>query len=285
MADDPVYRIAFSTMELGEKLPHGDPRWKTFNASFENLELTPYAIGWMIDDGRAFTTWHDHNWRTSENFICGQHLGIDFDTRSVADALADPFIDTYAAIVYATPSSTPDAPRSRALFLLDRPIVQAANYVRAASALIWSFGGHADRQCKDAARFFYGSVASIPTRRNRVLPLDVVRAMIANYEKWQQIQAAPRQRENYTPRTSDAQDAQRLLDRISPLRADDYGDWVTVGMALRSLGDEGLRLWDSWSARSSKHIDGECARKWATFDTTGVTLATLGMWAKQDSPK
>lgn len=280
------YRIAFSSLELGAKLPPGDPRWKTFNSSFENLEASAIAIGWMIDEGRAFTSWHDHSWRTSDNFLCGQHLGIDFDTRSVDDALADPFVDRYAALVYATPSSTPESPRSRALFLLDAPIMQTSNYVRAATALIWSFGGAADRQCKDAARFFYGSLACIPTRRDLELPLSVVKQLIVQWEAAQQIAAAQQHApaRPYTPRTPDAADAQKLLARISPKRADDYGDWITVGMALRSLDDEGLRLWDDWSRRSQKHVDGECQRKWGTFGATGVTLATLGLWAKQDSP-
>ena len=187
------FRVAISTMELPGKIKPGDPIWKSFNGSFENLELSPPALGWMIDEGRAFTTWHANNWRTSANYICGQHLGIDFDTRSVADALADPFVAKYAALVYATPSSTPEAPRSRAVFLLDSPISQPANYVRAASALIWTFGGAADRQCKDAARFFYGSLCSMPTRLDNVLPLAVVRALIADYEALQQrpAQAAP----------------------------------------------------------------------------------------------
>lgn len=277
------YRIAFSTMELDGKLAPGDPIWARFNASFENLEASPHAIGWMIDDGRPFTTWHSHNWRTSANFICGQHLGVDFDTQGVDATLADPFVDTYAAIVYATPSSTPEAPRSRAVFLLDAPIMQASNYVRAASALIWLFGGQADRQCKDAARFFYGSLACIPTRRDRVLPLDVVRSLIAQTEAV--AKPAARTRSDYKPRTSDAQDAADLLRRLSPSRADEYGDWITVGMALSTIGDEGLRLWDDWSARSNKHVDGECERKWRTFDRDGITMATVALWAQQDTPR
>jgi len=181
-----IYKIAFSKIELDGKIPPGSPIWPQFNASFENYEATIPAMAYMIDDGRAFTTWHKNNWRQTDNFLCGQHLGIDFDTLGVASVLAEPFVQRYAALVYATPSSTPEAPRSRALFVLDTPIMQAANYTAAASALIWSFGGSADRQCKDAARFFYGSLASMPTRLDNVLPLDVVRGLIADHEALQQ---------------------------------------------------------------------------------------------------
>lgn len=280
-----TYKLAFSTLELDGKLPKGDPRWRTFNGSFENIDVAPMTIALMIDDGQAFTTWHANGWRDAANFTLGQHLAVDFDTRGVDATLADPFVDAYAAIVYATPSSTPETPRSRALFLLDTPIVQAANYVRAASAMIWTFGGHADRQCKDACRFFYGSLASMPTRRERVLPLATVRAMIAKHEEWQVLQKRPAPARAYTPRTSDAADALKLLDRLSPRRADDYDEWLTVGMALSTLGDEGLPLWDAWSRRSSKYAEGECEHKWRTFDGNGVTLATVALWAKQDSPR
>lgn len=178
----PRYSMAFSTHSLDAKIESGSPFWKTFNASFENDAYPLPLIALLIDEGRAFTTQHANNWRTSANYICGQHLGVDFDTRSAADVLADPFVQTYGALVYATPSSTPAAPRCRALFLLDTPIVQAANYVRAAMALIWLFGGTADRQCKDAARFFYGALGSMPVIPGNVLPLAVVRELIGKQD-------------------------------------------------------------------------------------------------------
>lgn len=121
------FRVAFSRNELAGKIPPGDPVWRIFNGSFENLELRASVIGLLIDDGHAFTTWHANAWRDSKNYICGQHLGIDFDSSSIAQVLADPFVQRYGSLVYATPSSTPEAPRSRAVFLLDEPIQQSAN--------------------------------------------------------------------------------------------------------------------------------------------------------------
>jgi hypothetical protein len=38
--------------------------------------------------------------------------------------------------------------------------------------------------------------------------------------------------------------------------ADEYDKWLIVGMSLKSLGDEGLVLWDQWSRRSPKYQDG-----------------------------
>jgi hypothetical protein len=78
--------------------------------------------------------------------------------------------------------------------------------------------------------------------------------------------------------------AERALSLIAGWRADDYGEWVRVGMALSQLGDAGLGLWDAWSKQSGKHKDGQCARKWKTFTPDkGTTLGTLYWLAEQDS--
>lgn len=279
------YRIAFSTMALDGKFPPGDPRWKAFNASFENVELPAPGMAFLIDEGKAFTTCHANGWRANDNYQLGQHLGVDFDTWSVDQAMADPFIERYAAIVYRTPSSTPEKPRSRAVFLLDTPIRQAANYTKAAMALIQVFGGKADAQCKDACRFFYGSLGSMPVQRPLELPLDIVKALIQQREQIQQQTQHRRRTDHVYPRTDEARRAKEMLQRLAPARADSYSDWLEVGMALSTLGDEGLSLWVEWSTRSAKFRHGECERKWRGFDGNGITLATLAHMAREDSPR
>jgi hypothetical protein len=58
-------------------------------------------------------------------------------------------------------------------------------------------------------------------------------------------------------------------------------------MALRELGDDGLYLWRRWSEASPKYKVGECAEKWATFqsgvDCNGYTLASVLAWARDDA--
>ncbi len=73
------------------------------------------------------------------------------------------------------------------------------------------------------------------------------------------------------------------LDALSSYRADDYDDWLTVGMALHSVDDSLLNEWDKWSQRSSKYKPGECEKKWKSFSPNGgVTLGTLAHLAKLD---
>ncbi len=73
------------------------------------------------------------------------------------------------------------------------------------------------------------------------------------------------------------------LDALSYHRADNYDEWLAVGMALHSIDEELLSEWDKWSSQSAKYKPGECAKKWRSFSTGGgVTLGTLAHMAKQD---
>lgn len=190
-----TYKIAISGMALRDKIPTGDPRWADFTGGFRNMELLKSDIAAMINDGHAFTTWHDGKvkppfaerypqWRHSDNYVLGQHIGLDFDAGTEASSIpklaGDVFVRQYAALVYSTPSSLPEAPKSRVLFVLDTPIMQARNYVLATRALLWLFGG-ADPKCKDPCRFFYGSMGCDAAFLNRVLPLDKVKEIIKQY--------------------------------------------------------------------------------------------------------
>ena len=71
-----------------------------------------------------------------------------------------------------------------------------------------------------------------------------------------------------------------------------YDDWIRIGMALSSLGQEGFSLWCEWSARSEK-FPGEqaLAGHWRSFKGGGVKLGTLyklardAGWAPPRAPR
>ncbi|MEC4812727.1 MAG: bifunctional DNA primase/polymerase [Scytonema sp. PMC 1069.18] len=75
-----------------------------------------------------------------------------------------------------------------------------------------------------------------------------------------------------------------LLSRLHPHRADDYQEWIRVGMALYSHSPALLSLWEDWSRQSSKYKPGECAYKWSTFNPTRISIRTLYYLAEVDSP-
>lgn len=83
--------------------------------------------------------------------------------------------------------------------------------------------------------------------------------------------------------------AMLALSRLHPDRANGYGDWVNIGMALSGFGAVGLQLWEAWSSQDPKYKPGECAEKWKSFtpgsempDGKAITLASLYHFAKVD---
>ena len=86
----------------------------------------------------------------------------------------------------------------------------------------------------------------------------------------------------------DAERARAYLANIPTSITDDYDEWVKVGMALHSIGDDSLLSdWVQWSAASGKFKAGECEAKWSTFksDSGGVGLGTLFHLAGGISPR
>lgn len=222
---DATYRIAVSSQALDHKIPPGSPDWRGFNASFVNRELTPFDFATAIWNGHPFTTWHKDNWRTTTNYLCGQHIGLDFDngdqTSTLPALMANPFIHRHASILYTTPSHTPEAPRARVVFLLDTPIQQATNYALAAQALLWLFGT-ADRQCKDPARFFYGSLRCEIEMFDNVLPLATVKHIIKRYQETGALELKRHHRAGPI-RTSDRYTTAALRNEVEAVRTAPQG--------------------------------------------------------------
>jgi len=74
----------------------------------------------------------------------------------------------------------------------------------------------------------------------------------------------------------------RMLTIIDPDSLS-YEDWVKAGMALKSTcGEDGLELWDEWSAGGSRRKNDECKSRWKTFLEDGpVGFGTLLFMAKE----
>jgi len=278
-----TYKIAVSQYVLDRKIPTGHAGWSKFNSGFENYSLGISRIVTAIYEGRAITTQHKDHWRTAANYLCGQHLGLDFDngdqTSSIDHLLKDSFIGRYGAFLYSTISHTEEAPRSRAIFLLDQPIMQAKNYALAASALLWLFGT-ADRQCKDAVRFFYGAPGCRVEMINNILPLETIQHLIAQYIETGMVEKHKVQTGYHPPASQ--QEVSDALKMIPPWQVD-YGEWVEVLMAIHSaFGEGGYGLAESWGDGKGNEIE----KKWASFksngNTTGaVTIATVFGIAKR----
>jgi hypothetical protein len=277
---NPRYKIAVSKMSLAHKIPPGDPIWPKFNASFENVEMETGEIVQALYDGFPVTTCHGNKWRVSTNYICGQHLGLDFDGGGVTldSLLRDKFIVKYGAFVYTTMSHTEENPRCRAMFLLDQPIMQSKNYALAASALLWMYGA-ADRACKDSVRFWYGSPGCQFEYIDNVLPLEVLRRTIQNY---QETGAEHKKQATAYHAPVDQQEVSEALKLIPPQQIP-YDEWLCILMAIHSaFGMAGLVLAESWGDGKGDEI----AKRFKGFKENGntsgaVTIATVFGIAKR----
>jgi putative DNA primase/helicase len=73
----------------------------------------------------------------------------------------------------------------------------------------------------------------------------------------------------------------KALEKIPMDMCDNYSDWVKVGLALFSMGDDGFFLWKEWSKKSVHYEEGCCENKWETFRPNKVGLGTIFYHAKQ----
>lgn len=62
---------------------------------------------------------------------------------------------------------------------------------------------------------------------------------------------------------------------LSHIPADDYDEWTKVGMALKHEG-EPITTWIDWSRTSDKYKEGECEKKWDSFQEGTGTIVTGG---------
>ncbi|HEY9901451.1 MAG TPA: DUF3987 domain-containing protein, partial [Candidatus Sericytochromatia bacterium] len=117
-------------------------------------------------------------------------------------------------------------------------------------------------------------------------PTWVIEAMLAEPESAQH--EPERHATSYTRKARTGEEwsneewALSYLSALSSYRADDYDDWVAVGMALHSVSDSLLADWDNWSQQSQKYSPGCCEKKWKSFKRQGLAIGTLAHMAKQD---
>jgi len=136
--------------------------WARYYRTFRRQVMTPRELAVHVWRGYAFTP----VWEGSRREECfAGHLAFDFDKGDETSSLdflmrEGSFAWMFASFGYATPSSTPEAPRSRLVFVLEQPICDAGAYRAAYMAVAWWLAGDGaltDPACKDPLRLYYGS--------------------------------------------------------------------------------------------------------------------------------
>lgn len=186
------FDISINRLYPGQKLdPRGqDRRWGRFNGGFKPEVHTGESLLAEIRAGHSFCCvlrdddcGRDHcgverrccypmrkddpthcgrplGYRKASHFLSAQTLELDFDqgdeNSSISFLMADPFIAQCAAVIYSTLSSTPGAPKSRVVFILEESITDSARYRKGREALLHRYP-QSDQSIKDISRFLYGS--------------------------------------------------------------------------------------------------------------------------------
>lgn len=138
--------------------------WGRFHRTFKKMTITPRQLAAHIWRGYAFTPVFTEA-RKEEYFKWAYHIAFDFDGENETSSLpylmrVGTFAWMFASFGYATPSSTPEKPRSRLVFILDAPILSAAEFREVYQAVAWYIaedGSYTDPACKDPLRLYYGS--------------------------------------------------------------------------------------------------------------------------------
>lgn len=89
-----------------------------------------------------------------------------------------------------------------------------------------------------------------------------------------------------TPRihADDRDVARSLVPLLADARADDYAEWIRVGLALKSIGDDMFLEWDDFSRRCPAKYDGEVVRRrWDSFKPRRANAAWLVAMARDDA--
>lgn len=137
--------------------------WKQFYKTFQKTELTPYQLAAMIWQGYSFTPVYARGRRKEENFLSAWHMAFDFDSEGAAlsHLMQDgSTAQLFSSFAYSTPSSTPEQPKSRVVFIFDEPLDTPELTREVYQAIAWRFkkeGSVTDPSCKDPLRLYYGS--------------------------------------------------------------------------------------------------------------------------------
>ncbi|MHC4181802.1 MAG: hypothetical protein ACYSR0_00435 [Planctomycetota bacterium] len=160
--------------------------WNKFNGGFKNFDLpSPKELIKAIRMGYSYTAQHE-NYRKASNFICGQHVALDFDTgdenSSFRHLLSEPFITANASFLHTTHSHVSTRPRSRVVFILQSPLYSVSKYSLLAESFADTFST-ADHSCRDPVRIFFGSKDCDVHYLGNTLSLDKAAEVVIPYKE------------------------------------------------------------------------------------------------------
>jgi len=138
------------------------------------------------------------------------------------------------------------------------------------------------------------SISDLSIQKNHRIPESTYRQEIINYIEQEENKLKKVNQQKILmmiPTEKDAKNVYNLVESLVELlninRADDYTEWIRVGMCLHNINKKHLLpIWIKFSKRSDKYVEGQCEYRWRSFrnDRGGPSMASLKHWAEMDSP-
>jgi hypothetical protein len=215
--------------------------WRWFNGNFKNFDLPDVSI--LVEEiksGHSYTAQH-RGYRKADNFRCGQHIGLDFDTGNYASSfvgiLQDEYIRNNAYLIHTTPSHREHSPRARVIFVLDRPIYNVRKYALLTEAFAETYktNGEADPSCKDPVRIFFGATGCDVHIIGHTLTLETAAEIVIPYKETKRRKRAPVPKNGQVVILGDHDFLlENLVSKISS--APDGQKWKVLGRVSRAAG-------------------------------------------------
>lgn len=166
-----------------DRKPQTPDEFRKWNDSFHDVTLTPLDLAEAIASGCGYTAMHIKQ-RRKEEWVNCPYISIDLEKHPDAalDAIEkNAFFNAFGFLSYTTLSHTDTDPRSRALFILSKPIENAETWQWASKAVAQFFEA-ADPSCSDISRGFLGNPNTEMRIYGNFLPTDTA-LLLAHKER------------------------------------------------------------------------------------------------------
>jgi len=267
------------------------------HSNFKTEELTLDELAAIVRAGHAFTApfkkVHDEQHATThykDNVLFVPVLWLDSDTgderSTFAYWLQQPLVRDYGALLYTTSSHTPDAPRVRVLFVLDKPLDIPKS--EAAHKALFHHFAHVDQSVHDASRTLYGAQNCQLLLLGNVLPLDVLRQEVvgpyldkleADRRRLQEARDRhARELEREPGPVNDSQVANYIERTLDAILDDVAGAREGTGLRHEQLRNGSVRL---YSLRAAGWLDDDARRLLSNVDEQLLNAARANGYASK----
>ena len=225
--------------------------------------------------------------RRDENMTATTGLEADYDGEKISfDAAAQTLKQArLQALIYTSPSHTPEKPRWRVLCPFSQKL-KPKQRAKMMARLCGLFGDiFSPESFKRSQAYYFGKLNDRSTHHCNYYTGDFIDKR-GDLDARAKRTPAKRRSGNVIPIRTNPIDRDLIISALEVIPSDAYWPWLEIGAALyHEFGENGFKLFDRWSAKSKKYRAHQCAAKWAECaKPTKYTGATILFYANEASP-